>query len=310
MNPQNPMAASGTVDPGHVGVDYAPWRADASSQPTDQAKVREMTGDRPARKSVDLGIPNVARMYDYWLGGKDNFAVDREAADAIVALAAEPGVLRSVRANREFLGRAVRACAEAGVVRFLDLGSGLPTQDNVHDVAQRVDPRARVIYVDDDPVVCAHGEALLDRDERVSFVRGDLRRTEEILNDQSVTDLIGAGEPVALLLVSVLHLMPDSDDPAGIIATLRDALPSGSYLILSHLTNDTRQDEARQAVKVYETASAGLVPRSGEEIGRFFDGFQLLDPGLTTVAAWRPDHVRDRADAHKFTLLAGVGQKP
>lgn len=249
-------------------------------------------------------------MYDYWLGGKDNFAIDREAADAVVSLASEPGVLRSVRANREFLGRAVRVCAEAGVTGFLDLGSGLPTQDNVHDVARRVNSDTSVVYVDDDPVVCAHGQAILTRDERVSFVRGDLRRPEEILKEPSVARLLGAGEPVGLLLVSVLHFLPDGEDAAGIVASFRDALPSGSHLIISHLTDDSRRDEAEQAVKVYEEASAGLFPRTGEEIGRLFEGFELLEPGLTTVAAWRPDHPRDRADAHKFTMLAGVGRKP
>lgn len=269
-----------------------------------------MRENRLAPEGVDVTTPNVARMYDYWLGGKDNFAIDREAADAVVSLASEPGVLRSVRANREFLGRAVRLCAEAGVTRFLDLGSGLPTQDNVHDVAQRVSPDISVVYVDDDPVVCAHGQAILTRDDRASFVRGDLRRPEEILSEPNVARLIGAGEPVALLLVSVLHFLSDTEDPAGVIARFHDVLPSGSHLVISHLTDDTRRDEAEQAVKVYEQASAGLMPRTSEEIGRLFDGFELLEPGLTTVAAWRPDHLRDRADAHKFTMLAGVGRKP
>jgi SAM-dependent methyltransferase len=267
-----------------------------------------MTGHRPTSEGVDLGTPNVARMYDYWLGGKDNFAVDRQAADSLVSLASEPGVLRTVRANREFLGRAVKTCVRAGVVRFLDIGSGLPTQDNVHDVARRLDPDAQVVYVDDDPVVCAHGEALLARDERVSFVRGDVRQAEQILNHPAVAELLGAGEPVALLLVSVLHLVPD--DPAPMVAKFYDALPAGSHLVLSHLTDDTRKDEAEEAVKIYEQASAGLVPRSSEELGRLFDGFELLEPGLTTVAAWRPDHRRDSADADKFTMLAGVGRKP
>jgi sugar phosphate isomerase/epimerase len=272
--------------------------------------MRRVREERPVSDGVGVSTPNVARMYDYWLGGKDNFAVDREAADALVSLASEPGVLRSVRANREFLGRAVRVCAEAGVTRFLDLGSGLPTQDNVHDVARRVTPDAEVVYVDDDPVVCAHGEAILAADEQVSFVRGDLRHPEEILESPEVARLVAAGEPVGLLLVSVLHFLSAEQDPAGVVARYRDALPSGSHLILSHLTDDSRQDEAEQAIKVYEQTSAGLHPRSSEEITRLFDGFELLDPGLTTVAAWRPDHERDLADAHKFTMLAGVGRKP
>jgi hypothetical protein len=269
-----------------------------------------MREERAVSEGVDVTTPNVARMYDYWLGGKDNFAVDREAADALVSLASEPGVLRSVLANREFLGRAVRVCAQAGVRRFLDLGSGLPTQDNVHDVATRVSPDINVVYVDDDPVVCAHGQAILTRDDRVSFVRGDLRRPEEILAEPGVVRLVEAGEPVALLLVSVLHFLPDEEDPVGVVARFRDALPSGSYLIVSHITDDSRQDEAERAVKVYEQASAGLYPRGSAEITRLFDGFELLEPGLTTVAAWRPDHERDLADAHKFTMLAGVGRKP
>jgi archaeosine-15-forming tRNA-guanine transglycosylase len=269
-----------------------------------------MREERAVPEVVDVTTPNVARMYDYWLGGKDNFAVDREAADAVVSLASEPGVLRSVRANREFLGRAVRVCVEAGVTRFLDVGSGLPTQDNVHDVARRFTPDADVVYVDDDPVVCAHGQAILTRDDRVSFVRGDLRRPETILEQPDVARLVGAGEPVALLLVSVLHFLSADQDPGGVVARFRDALPSGSHLIVSHLTDDSRADEAEQAVKVYEHASAGLHPRSSAEITRLFDGFELLEPGLTTVAAWHPDHERDLADAHKFTMLAGVGRKP
>lgn len=248
-------------------------------------------------------------MYDYWLGGKDNFAADREAADAVVSFDSEPGVLRVVRANREFLGRAVRLCAERGVRRFLDIGSGLPTQDNVHDVAHRVAPDANVVYVDNDPVVCAHGQAILMCDERVSFIHGDLRRPEEILAEPSVARLVGAGEPVALLLVSVLHFLPDEQDPGGIVARFRDALPSGSHLIISHLTDDVRPDRVEEAAKVYEHASAGLFPRSKAEITRFFEGFELLEPGLTTLVAWRPDHDRDLADAHKFDMLAGVGRK-
>jgi hypothetical protein len=262
-----------------------------------------------ATEGLDIGTPNVARMYDYWLGGKDNFAVDRKAGDAVVALAAEPGVLRTVRAGREFLGRAVRFCAEAGVARFLDIGSGLPTQDNVHEVAQRVNPGARVVYADEDPVVCAHGQALLARDDRVAFVRGDLRRPAEILNETSVARLLGAGEPVAVLLVQVLHFVPDADGPYDIVATLRDAMPRGSHLVISHVTDDSRAEEVRAAVKVYKEASARLVTRSRAEIGRFFDGFELLEPGIATIAAWRPDHDRDRRDAHKFTMVAGVGRK-
>jgi SAM-dependent methyltransferase len=207
----------------------------------------------------------------------------------------------------------VRGVTDAGDVSCEALRlqcARLPTQDNVHDVAQQVDADARVVYVDDDPVVCSHGQALLARDERVAFIQGDLRRPAEILRDPSVTELIEPGEPVAVLLVSVLHFLPDAENPAGVVATLRDALPPGSRLILSHLTDDTRRDEADQAVKVYEQASAGLVPRTSEEIGGLFDGFTLVDPGLTTVAAWRPDHDRDRHDAHKFTMLAGVGRKP
>jgi hypothetical protein len=269
-----------------------------------------MTGHRSTSQGVDISTPNVARMYDYWLGGKDNFAVDRQAGDAIVALASEPGVLRTVRAGREFLGRAVRFCAEAGVTRFLDIGSGLPTQDNVHEVAQRVHPGAHVVYADEDPVVCAHGQALLARDDRVTFVRGDLRRPAEILEEPSVTRLLGAGEPVAVLLVAVLHFVPDGERPYDILATLRDAMPSGSYLIISHVTHDSRAEEAREAVQIYKEASARLVTRSRKDIGRFFDGFELLEPGISTVAAWRPDHIRDRHDAHKFTIVAAVGRKP
>ena len=256
----------------------------------------------------DVTTPNVARMYDYWLGGKDNFAADREAAEKVMAISSDPGVVRDVRAGRGFLGRAVRTAANMGIDQFLDIGSGLPTRDNAHNVAQRANPAARVAYVDYDPVVCAHGRAILASAPGVAFIHGDARRPREILENPEVRELIDFKRPIALLLVAVLHLVPDQDRPAEIVASLREAMAPGSMLILSHISKEPRPVEVAQAAGIYETASANLIPRTREEILAFFDGFELLEPGLVNTPAWRPDIAIP--DPAKYPLLAGVGQLP
>ncbi|MEU8344504.1 S-adenosyl methyltransferase [Actinomadura meyerae] len=253
---------------------------------------------------LDTGSPNVARMYDYWLGGKDNFAADREAAQRVVDIS-EGRVVRGVRLNRAFLRGAVRAAAEAGVRQFLDLGSGLPTRENVHEAAAAAVPDARTVYVDYDPVVCAHGRALLAGTSNVGFAEADLRRPDEVLGHPAVRDLLDPSEPVALLLVSVLHFVADEDDPHALVARYRDALAPGSRLILSHLASDAFPERMAQAEQVYEGASARLGARPSAEIRRFFDGFALLPPGLTGPREWLGD---TDPEGERFAGLVGTGE--
>ncbi|MEU8122310.1 SAM-dependent methyltransferase [Spirillospora sp. NPDC049024] len=254
---------------------------------------------------LDASSPNVARMYDYWLGGKDNFAADREAAQRVVEIS-EGRVVRGVRLNRAFLGGAVRDAAEAGIRQFLDLGSGLPTRENVHEAATRARPDSRVVYVDYDPVVCAHGRALLADAGNVGFAEADLRRPDDVLGHPVVADLLDFSEPVALLLVSVLHFVDDAEDPHALVARYRDALAPGSRLILSHLASDAFPERMAEAERVYKDASARLGARPRARILEFFDGFDLLHPGLTGPREWLDGGVK--TDGEQFAGLVGVGE--
>jgi hypothetical protein len=257
---------------------------------------------------LDTGVAHSARRYNYWLGGKDNFAADRESGDTIAATF--PTIRDSVRENRRFLRRAVEFLAgEAGIGQFLDVGTGLPTADNTHQVAQRITPTARIVYVDNDPIVLAHSRALLADGGSVATIRGDLRRPEEILGDPAVRSLIDFSQPVAVLLVAIMHFIPDAADPAGIVATLRDALPEGSYLVLSHGTRDARDAAVAKGTEVYEQATAPLVLRTRDEIQRLFDGFDLTEPGLVWLPEWRPAHDVPMAEPERSLILAGVGRK-
>jgi hypothetical protein len=260
-----------------------------------------------APQGVDVTIPSVARLYDYYLGGKDNYAVDRAAAEKILTVA--PELRLAARENRAFLGRSVRHLTQAGIRQFLDIGTGLPTQGNVHEVAHDLAPESRVAYVDNDPIVLAHSRALLADGGSVATIRGDLRRPEEILGDPAVRSLIDFSQPVAVLLVAIMHFIPDAADPAGIVATLRDALPEGSYLVLSHGTRDARDAAVAKGTEVYEQATAPLVLRTRDEIQRLFDGFDLTEPGLVWLPEWRPAHDVPMADPERSLILAGVGRK-
>jgi O-methyltransferase involved in polyketide biosynthesis len=240
-----------------------------------------------APAGVDLSVPSVARMYDYYLGGKDNFGVDRQAADNVIA--ALPDMPMMVRENRRFLHRAVRfLTGEAGIRQFLDIGAGLPTQGNVHSVAQSVAPDTRVVYVDNDPMVVTHGRALLSDNDRVHVVEADLRDPEKLL--AMAGTLLDLDRPVALLLIAVLHFIPDEEHPWDIVARLRDALPVGSHLAISHVTGDYHREGTAAAGRVYESqTNARMVFRAHDDVLRFFDGFELLEPGLTTKSLWRPN---------------------
>ena len=268
-----------------------------------------MTGEAEwAPPGVDTRRANIARVYDYWLGGSQNFLADQDLGRQIVAV--EPMAREIARANRAFLGRAVRYLAGAGIRQFLDIGSGIPTQRNVHEVAQEASPGSRVVYADTDPVVVAHSQAILADRPDAAVIRADLRDPGAILADPTVQLLIDFRQPVGLLLVAVLHFLEDADDPWQIVATLRDALAPGSFLVVSHATTDDRPDLARAVEKVYNGSVAGSWQfRSGAQIKRFFDGFELVDPGLVPAYQWRPDPGADVPDG-LWGLLGGVGRKP
>jgi hypothetical protein len=261
---------------------------------------------RPAA-GIDVKVPSPARIYDYLLGGKDNFAADRELAEVILRQA--PVARAGALANRRFLGRAVEFLARAGIRQFLDLGTGLPSQNNVHEVAQRVCPDARVVYVDNDPVVLNHGEALLAGGESTVVICEDMREPERILAHPDVQRLIDFSEPVAVMFVSVLHFVTDEQDPWGIVSAMTEPLVPGSYLTLSHSTLDGRPAEFIAEFEKTYRVSAPLVVRSREAVTRFFDGFELVDPGLVYTTEWRSDEV-ERARTGGEGMLGGVGRKP
>jgi SAM-dependent methyltransferase len=263
--------------------------------------------DARAPAGVDARRANVARVYDYWLGGTDNFQADRDLGRQIMAV--EPSVRAIARANRDFLGRAVRFLSGAGIRQFLDIGSGIPTQGNVHEAA---DPQARVVYADIDPVVVAHSRAILSRNQNAAAIQADLRDPAAILADDTTRRLIDFSQPAGLLLVAVLHFIADAEEPARLVATLRDALAPGSYLVLCH-ASEAGPIMAQPLEKVYNRSVSGsLRIRSGSEILPFFEGFELLDPGLVSGPEWRPDPAAvARGEAGRmWGLLAGVGRKP
>ncbi|WP_405900744.1 SAM-dependent methyltransferase [Streptomyces sp. NBC_00727] len=234
---------------------------------------------------IDTGRPHSARIYDYLLGGKDNYRVDQQAGDELVAAAAQERA--GARANRAFLERAVRHVVGAGLRQVLDIGTGLPHSPNVHEIAREAASGVRVAYVDNDPIVTAHADALLRGSGMVGVALADLRDPQGVVEHPHVRDVIDFDRPVALLLISVLHFLTDAHGPQQVVATLRDALPAGSYLVLSHATDDFADCSAARAV--YDTAATPLTPRSHSEIEKLFDGFDLLTPGLVPVPSWRPD---------------------
>jgi hypothetical protein len=282
----------------------------ADNPPPGEAPPGEPDPGRPdaaAPIGVDARRANMARVYDYWLGGTDNFQADRDLGRQILAV--EPSVRAIARANRAFLGRAVRFLRDAGVRQFLDIGSGIPTQGNVHEVAG---PGARVVYADLDPVVIAHSRAILADDQNAAAIQADLRDPAAILGDATTRRLIDFRQPAGLLLVSVLHFIADAEQPAQLVATLRDALAPGSYLVLCHAA-EAGPIVAQPLEKVYnQSVSGSLRIRSGSEILPFFEGFELVDPGLVSGPQWRPDPAAvARGEAgHMWGLLAGVGRKP
>jgi S-adenosyl methyltransferase len=266
----------------------------------------------PAGESLpgfDTSHAHSARIYNYWLGGKDNYEADRRAAEA--ALRANPGIGIDVRANRAFLARAVRFLAsECGIRQFLDIGTGLPTASNTHEVAQAADPYARVVYVDNDPIVLAHARALLTStpEGATAYLDADLRDTGTILEDAAAT--LDFSRPVALMLLIILHLIPDSDDPDGVVARLMSALPSGSYLVLAHPASDIRPAEQAEMTRRVNARLSGppATMRDRAAITRFFDGLELAEPGVVQPQQWRSPP--GEAAPREVTAWCGVARKP
>jgi hypothetical protein len=247
-------------------------------------------------------------MYDAYLGGKDNYAADREAVEQVLRVA--PELRDTARANRAFLQRAVRfLVGEAGIRQIIDIGTGIPSEGNVHEVAGQVAPGTRVVYVDNDPIVHVHASALLTGSGTTRIVLADLREPEKILAHPKVGELIDFGQPVGLLLVAVLHFITDQENPAGIVDTLRQALPPGSYLVLSHATDDFRTEAARQAAAVYDQATSTITLRSHAQIAAFFQGWDLIEPGVVQLPLWHPDGKPPRPkDLARVWGYGGVGR--
>ena len=262
---------------------------------------------------IDTTTPHPARMYDFYLGGKDNFAADRAAAQQ--AIAAWPSILVAARENRAFVGRAVRyLTAEAGISQFLDIGSGLPGVGNVHDVAQSVIRSARVVYVDNDPIVLAHARALLvsTREGKCAYIQADLREPEKILADPLVRETLDFGQPIALILAAVLPFIPDEAGPVGIVKTLVDALPSGSYVVASHGGTDYVPEHVRQGLgRAYSKGATHATSRDAREFADLvFAGLELVPPGVIVTSEWRPEANAYLPPRSSVGSSAAVGRKP
>jgi len=257
--------------------------------------------------SFDTGIPHIARVYNYWLGGKDNYASDRELAEKFIL--ADPQAVEGVRSNRAFLGRAVEyLVTEAGIRQFLDVGTGIPTADNTHEVAQRHAPDSRVVYVDNDPVVLAHARALLTSDPAgaTDYIDADARDTSTILGQAANT--LDFSKPVAIILVGLLHCIPDADDPAGLVTKLMDAVPPGSYLTISHPASDIHAEAmAKGGAMMNRSLATPVTFRPRPFVAGLFEGYELVDPGLVPTTQWRP---LPGADTAPMPGWVGVARKP
>ncbi|HCA84195.1 MAG TPA: hypothetical protein DEQ61_01005 [Streptomyces sp.] len=265
----------------------------------------------PLSTGVDINVPSVARMYDYYLGGKDHYAVDREASEELLKVV--PSTRELALNNRRFLARVVRTLAEEhGIRQFLDHGSGLPTQDNVHQVAQRVDPEARVVYVDNDPIVLAHGRALLQENENTAVIQADMRNTEDIFAHPEVDRLIDFSRPVAALFVSVFHCIPDSSDPAALVRRVKERLAPGSFFVICQLVSEdaATRDFVTDFMDKSTNGQWGRV-RQQKDLEQYFDGLEILEPGLAEVSTWRPDtKVAPKQLTKEWIEYGGVGRLP
>ncbi|MEU0556940.1 SAM-dependent methyltransferase [Dactylosporangium sp. NPDC006015] len=266
--------------------------------------------DSSEQGRIDTTVPHPARRYSYWLGGKDHFAADRESGDAIAA--AFPAVVALARANRVFLRRVVHFLAEAGVRQFLDLGTGLPAPDNTHEVAQRVAPESRVVYVDNDPIVMVHARALLQGDPRgaTAYLEADVRDPDSILEHPSLLETLDLTRPVGVLLITTLHFVHDDEQVAAIVKRLVDAVPSGSYLVITHGTMDF---STQQGITAYEQMFAAgrtdVRARPRATLERYFAGLEIVEPGIVPVGDWRPD-TDQRPVSEDLQIYAVVARKP
>jgi len=256
---------------------------------------------------LDLNRPNPARMYDYMLGGAHNFAADRDAVDRLAALV--PDVAQAAQSNRAFIIRATQFLAAAGVRQFIDIGCGMLTHSNVHELAQRIAPESRVLYVDRDPIVLAHSRNVVAGDDRLQAIHGDLAEPEEILRHPIARGLIDFSQPVAILLGAVLHFIPDEGNPAGIVARLRDAVAPGSHIVISHGSADGRIDEGRMVTEAFAGIDETLRLRSRAQIRELFAGWDLVAPGETLACDWRSDDAGWPV-RHGLPVVVGVGRKP
>jgi SAM-dependent methyltransferase len=265
--------------------------------------------ERPewAPSSIDIERPSAARMYDYYLGGSHNFAADRQAAEQVIAVL--PDTRLVAQSNRAFLQRCVTYLAGAGIRQFLDIGSGIPTLGNVHEVAERSAPGSRVVYVDTDPVAVAHSRSILGGNPRAAAIQEDLRRPEAILKHPELGAILDLDQPVAVLLMAVLHFVSDDDRPAGILATLRDSLAPGSYLAISHGTHEGREDEVQRLQQVYQRGGTRVTSRNRAEIAALFDGFTPVEPGVVWVPLWHPQFGDDVSQPERSGLIGGLGRK-
>ncbi|GAA2650284.1 SAM-dependent methyltransferase [Paractinoplanes durhamensis] len=262
-----------------------------------------------APPGVNTNVPHSARIYDYWLGGKDNFAVDRAVGEAMIK--AIPGMRYMAGENRKFVHRVARdLVAKEGIKQFLDIGTGIPTRPNLHEIAQQLEPSSRVVYVDNDPIVLVHARALMisTPEGRSEYISADIRDPRSILDDPALKDTLDLDEPIGLTLIAVLMLLADADDPWSLVGALRDAMPSGSCLAITHPTADFAPAEVEQAVNAATGAGMTLVARSQEAVRRLFGDWELLEPGLVPVSSWRPDTAVDNPEAAYY--WAGVARKP
>jgi hypothetical protein len=261
---------------------------------------------------IETSVAHPARRYNYWLGGKDNFAADRESADAIERKF--PGMRVGIRANRDVLGRMTRyLAAEAGLRQFLDIGTGLPTEDNTHEVAQRVAPDCRVLYVDNDPLVMTHARALLTSTPEgvTDYIEADLREPQDILAAPQLRATLDVSQPVAVMLVAVLHFIPGAGEARSIVEQLMADLPSGSHLAITHFTLDFMPDHEQATYRqMLDSGVSDIWPRDRAEFSALFDGLELIDPGIALVSHWRPEGPTDAIDPSRISIWAGMARKP